>query len=93
MDNRRSWAALPRCALQSIAALLARPSQLMFARSLMSAGSEVLVAAAAAPALGDDDALVRLAEIVHQLARFGVVERGAHRNLQRDGTPVLPGAV
>ena len=59
----------------------------------MGAGSEVLVAAAAAPALGNDDAFVRLAEVVHQLARFGVVERRAHGNLQRDGTAVLPGAV
>ena len=59
----------------------------------MRAGGEVLVAAPAAPALGDHNALVRLLEVVHQLARLGVVERRAHRHLQRDRPAIQPGAV
>ena len=59
----------------------------------MRAGGEVLVAAPAASALGDDDLLVGLLEIVHQLAGFGVEERGADGHLQRDRAAVLPGAV
>ena len=59
----------------------------------MGAGGEVLVAAAAASALGDDQALVGLLEVVHQLAGFLVVKRGADRHLQHDRMAVLAGAV
>ena len=59
----------------------------------MRAGCEVLVAAPAAPALRDHNALVRLLEVMHQLARLHVVERSAHRNLQRDRSAIQTGAV
>ncbi len=59
----------------------------------MGAGGKVLVAAPAAAALGDHDALVRLLKVVHQLARLRIVERCAHRNLQRDRAAIQPGAV
>ena len=65
----------------------------MLARSLVGAGGEVLVAAAAAAAFGDDEALVGLLEVVHQLAGFLVVERGADGNLQDDRVAVQAGAV
>ena len=65
----------------------------MLARSLVGAGGEVLVAAAAAPALGDDDLLVGLLEVVNQLAGFLVVKRRADRDLQNDGVAVEAGAV
>ncbi len=70
--------------LQPIGALLARPAQLVLARSLVGAGGEVLVAAAAAAAFGNHEALVGLLEIVHQLARLLVIKRCSYRNLQDD---------
>ena len=59
----------------------------------MGAGGEVLVAAAAAAALGDGDALVGLAEVVDELAGFRVEERGADGNLEGDVAAVEAGAV
>jgi hypothetical protein len=59
----------------------------------MGAGGKVLVAASAASPLGHDDALVGRLEIMHQFARFLVVERGAHGNLEDDGLSVETGAV
>ena len=78
---------------QAIAALLAGAAQLVLARSLVGAGGEVLVAAAAAPALGDDQALVGLLEVVDQLAGLLVVKRCADRHLQHDRVAVQAGAV
>src|SRR5665213_3161711 len=65
----------------------------MLARSLMCRCGKVLVAAPPATALGNDYTLVRLLEIVHQLAGLRVVHRGANRNLQRGGAPIQPGAI
>ena len=59
----------------------------------MDGGGEVLVAASAASAFGDDDALVGLCEVVDQLAGVLVVEGGADRDLQDDGVAVEAGAV
>jgi hypothetical protein len=75
---------------QAVAALLAGAAQLVLARSLVGAGGEVLVAAPAAPALGDDDALVGLLEVVDQLAGLLVVERCADGNLQVIERPSRP---
>ena len=54
----------------------------MLARRLVGAGGKVLVAAAATPTLGNDNALVRLLEVVHQLAGFSVEKRCADWHLQ-----------
>ncbi len=59
----------------------------------MGAGGKVLVAASAASALGDDQALVGNLEVVYQLAGFLVVKGCAHRHLQHDRVAVEPGAV
>ena len=53
----------------------------------------MLVAAAAAPALGDDDALIGGLEVVDQLAGVLVVKGGADGDLQDDGVAVEAGAV
>ena len=78
---------------EAIAALLAGAAEFVLARSLVGAGGEVLVAAAAAAAFGDDEALVGLLEVVDQLAGFLIVKRGADRDLQDDGMAVEAGAV
>src|SRR5580658_11152684 len=46
--------------IETEGALLAVPAKFVLARGLVSAGGKVLVAAASAPAFGDDNALVRL---------------------------------
>ncbi len=79
--------------LEAVAALFAGTTQLVLARSLVGGSGKVLVAAAAAAALGDHDALVGLAEVVNQLAGFEIVESGADGHLQDDGAAVLAGAV
>ena len=53
----------------------------------------MLVAASAAPAFGDDYALVGAFEVVDELAGFRVEERGADGDLEGDGVAVLAGAV
>jgi len=65
----------------------------MLARSLMDRGGKVLVAAPAASALGDNEFLIGLLEIVDQLACQLVVKRCPHRNLQGDRVAVEAGAV
>jgi hypothetical protein len=54
---------------------------------------KVLVATAATAALGDDQPLVRLAEIVDQLAGLLVVKGCADGDLESDGVAVEAGAV
>ncbi len=68
--------------LESVCALLARPAQLMLAWSLMCRRGKVLVAASAASAFGNYDALIGPGKIVHKLACLGVVELGADGNFQ-----------
>src|SRR5437588_1134544 len=65
----------------------------MLARSLMGGGREVLVAASAAPAVGNDHALVGLRKIVHQFAALQVVDHGAHWNFEHDVVARLAAAV
>jgi hypothetical protein len=71
-------------------ALLAGAAQFVLARSLVGAGGKVLVAAPAASALGDDDLLVGLLEVVDQLAGLLVVKRCADRDLQVMELPSRP---
>ena len=78
---------------EAIEALLAGVAQFVLAGSLVDGGGEVLVAASAASALGDDDLLVGLGKVVNQLAGFLVVKAGAYGNLQNDRFGVLAGAV
>ena len=78
---------------EAIGALLAGAAQLMLAGSLVGGCGKVLVAASAAAALGDDQALVGLAEVVDQLAGFLVVKGCAHGDLQDGGVAVEAGAV
>jgi len=73
--------------------LLAGAAEFVFARSLVGAGGKVLVAAPAASALGDDDPLIGLAEVVDQLAGLLVVQRCADGDLQDDGVAVESGAI
>ncbi len=65
----------------------------MLPRSLVRARCKVLVAPAAAAALGDHDRLVRAVEVVDQLARLVVVQQRAHRNLQGGRFACVAGAV
>src|SRR5271170_3053659 len=53
----------------------------------------MLVPATTAAALGGDNTLVWLAEIVYQFAGLVVVDRGAHRHLQNDVCTLAPRAV
>jgi len=53
----------------------------------------VLVASAAASALGDDQTVIRSGKVVDQLAGIQVVKRGAHRHLQGGGVAVETGTV
>src|SRR5437868_4831026 len=65
----------------------------MFARSLMGRRREVLVAASAASAVGNDHAFVGLRKIVHQFAALEVVDHGAHWNFEHDVVARLAAAV
>src|SRR5688572_1154692 len=59
----------------------------------MGRRSEAGVAAAAATAAGDHDALVGAGEVVHSLAGLGIVEDGANRNFQHHILAFAPGLV
>src|ERR1700742_400555 len=59
----------------------------------MGAGGEVLVAATAASAFGDDDGFVGMGEVVDELAGLVVVEEGADGNFECGGFAGLTGAV
>src|SRR6185437_1370536 len=59
----------------------------------MGAGGEVLVAASAASALGDDDGLVRPGEVVDELAGVVVVEQRTYGNFERKVLGGFAGAV
>src|SRR5438445_13895484 len=50
--------------LEAVGALFAGAAELVFARGLVGAGGEVLVAATAASAFGDDDGLVGMGGVV-----------------------------
>src|SRR5262249_3280358 len=72
--------------------LLTRLARLMLARRLVRAGGKVLVAATAAPAMGDDNALVGLRKIVDFLTSLVVIHNGSDRNLEDDAFAVTAGA-
>jgi hypothetical protein len=57
----------------------------VLARGLVGAGGEVLVAASAASAAGDDDGLVGVGEVVDELAGGVVVEQGADGDFEGGG--------
>ncbi len=78
---------------EAVVALFAGAAELVLARGLVDGGGEVLVAAPAAPALGDDHGLVGGFEVVDQLAGVLVVEGGADGDLEGDGAAVEAGAV
>ena len=67
---------------EPVVALFAGAAQLVLAGSLVGAGGEVLVAASAASAFGDDDGLVGAGEVVDQLAGVVVVEQRADGDLE-----------
>src|SRR5665213_3080002 len=65
----------------------------MLARRLMGGSGEVLVAASAASALGQNDAFVRLLKVVDHLAGSVVIGDRAHRNFQDNVFAVATGAI
>ena len=66
---------------ESVVALFAGASQFVLAGRLVNAGGKVLVAASAAPALGDDHLFVGRLEVVDQLACVVIEEGCAYRDL------------
>ena len=78
---------------QAEVAFFAGAAVFVFARSLMRGGGELRIAASAAAAVGDDDALVGTGEVPDFLAGFFVVDDGADRNFQDDVFAVAAGFV
>jgi hypothetical protein len=78
---------------EAVVAFFAGATELVFAGGLVDGGGKVLIAAASATTFGDDDAFIGGFEIVDQLARVLVEERGADGNLEDDGVAVEAGAV
>ena len=74
-------------------AFFAGTSVFVLARSLMGRGGEAGVAAPAAPAVGDDDALVGAGEVPDFLAGFFVVDDRAYRDFQSDVDALAAGFV
>src|SRR5689334_3602441 len=68
-------------------------ARLVFRRRLVRGSREVLVAAAAATAPGNQETIPRLSEIVQHLARFVIVDDGAHRYRQFNGLGVAARAI
>src|SRR6185369_9422300 len=56
-------------------------------------GGKVLVAASATPAVGNNNALVRLAEVVHPLPCGLVIKNGAHRDFEDHAFAIASGTV
>ena len=78
---------------EAVEALFAGAAELVLAGGLVGAGGEVLVAAAATAALGDDDFFIGVLEVVDQFAGFLVVEGGADGDLDGDGATIEAGTV
>src|SRR4051812_19833537 len=74
-------------------AFFARASVFVLARGLVRRGGKVLIAASAAPAMGDDHTLIGLGEIVDQLAALEVIDHGSDGNFEHDVVPGLATAV
>ena len=79
--------------LEAIVALFAGAAKLVLSGSLMGAGGEVLVAAASAAALGDDDGFVGAGEVVDEFAGVVVEEEGADGDFESRVLASLAGAV
>jgi hypothetical protein len=79
--------------LKAVRAFFTGAAKFVFAWGLVSAGSEVLVAASAASAFGDDDGLVGVGEVVDELAGLVIVEESADGDLEDSVFPGLAGAV
>ena len=73
--------------------LLAGVAHFMLAGSLVGGRGKVLVAASAASAVCDDDALVGVLEVVDDVTGFFVDDEGADGNLEDDVVSVAAGAV
>src|SRR5512133_2831589 len=56
----------------------------MLSRGLVRRSGKVLVPATTAPTFGDNQPLVRMLEVMHQLARVLVIDEGSNRHLQDD---------
>src|SRR6478736_5538089 len=65
----------------------------MLRGGLVCAGGKVLIATSAASALGNNDALVRLAEIADSFSCCLVIKNGAHRDFQNHAFSVSSCAV
>ncbi len=78
---------------QTVSAFFTGAAELVFARGLMGGGSEVLVAAPAATAASDNEALVGAGEVVDELAGVSVEEHGADGNFEDGVFAVAAGAV
>ena len=65
----------------------------VLAGSLVGGGGEVLVAAPTASAVGDDDALVGMLEVVDELAGIVIEDEGADGDFEDDVVAVAAGAV
>ena len=78
---------------EAIAAFFARAAKFVLAWSLVGAGGEVLVAAAAASPTSNDNGLAGMGEVVDEFAGGVVVKESADGNLQRGGLAGLAGAV
>ena len=75
---------------EAVVALFAGAAEFVLARGLVGAGGEVLVAASAASAAGDDDGLVGVGEVVDELAGVVVVEEGADGDFEGGGLAGWP---
>src|SRR5712671_5335097 len=63
----------------------------MFPRGLVSRGGELCVAASAAAAAADNDAVVRVREIVNDFSRIFVIHDRPDRNFQDDALTIAAG--
>src|SRR5262249_54250966 len=79
--------------LQPVIPFLARTSEFVLTRGLMSWCGEMLIAASAASAARDYEAFVRMRKVVDSFASVVVVEDRSDRNLQTDSSSPVPGAV
>ena len=79
--------------LETEQALFSGASELVFTRGLMGRSCEVLVAATASAAFGNDNTIVRRLEVMDQLTGFLIVERGADGDLKDDGFAIEAGAI
>src|ERR1700675_3827841 len=73
--------------------LFPREAVFMLARRLVPGFCKVLIAAAAAAAMGNQDALARLGQIRERFPRLFVEDQGTHRYLQSHVRAGMAGAI